>query len=89
MTRPLLLAALALTMAGCEKEYRPEVVTLINVQCEIRKGSQDCVTVIQFPDSTRRQQGGRWGAPEDVFKACKNPDSHYQWTSCPIRLEAP
>ena len=79
------LFGLILLMAACDPyAVGPlEDVEVVVVRCEQRKGSADCVTIVEFPDGTRRLRVGQWGYEGETFKASKRLGSNVRtrWDS--------
>ena len=67
--RTILVLISCLWFAACDGP--PELVEIVLVPCEIRKGVDGCATVVEFPDRSRRLRYGRWGAVGDTILAAK------------------
>lgn len=76
--KALMLLLLAMVLVGC-KPTPLQTVTVVVLRCEVRKGSADCVTVVQFPDNTRRSRSGKWGEVGDEFMARKSRQTAGLW----------
>ena len=62
----VLACALILALSGCDtvETSEPVMAEIVDVRCEIRVGSSDCVTVVEV-GSARYRQSDRYGEEGD------------------------
>ena len=74
-----IIVLILLSLTACTHPSSKEFAVVKVVQCEVRKGSSDCMTVVEFPDRERRERYGKWGEVGDTLLASKSRKNHYNW----------